>query len=83
MHALVSRSQTLLFFVWGREEFLPVLQGLIIGKPLSQYASYLAMFCPLYSNISKNSIKSISEIHPAITENTEYTRETHAQYLDT
>ena len=28
-------------------------QGLIIGTPISQYASYLAMFCPLHSNISK------------------------------
>ena len=28
-------------------------QRLIIGKPISQYASYSAMFCPLYSNISK------------------------------
>jgi len=30
-----------------------VPQRLIIGKPISQYASYSAMFCPLYSNISK------------------------------
>jgi len=29
-------------------------QRLIIGKPISQYASYSAMFCPLYSNISKD-----------------------------
>jgi len=28
-------------------------QRLIIGKPISQYALYSAMFCPLYSNISK------------------------------
>jgi len=28
-------------------------QRLIIGKPISQYASYSAMFCPLHSNISK------------------------------
>ena len=28
-------------------------QGLIIGTPISQYASYSAMFCPLHSNISK------------------------------
>ena len=46
-------------------------QGLIIGTPISHYASYLAMFCLLHSNISKNSMKSISAIHPAITENTE------------
>jgi len=31
----------------------PTPQRLIIGKPISQYASYSAMFCPLYSNISK------------------------------
>ena len=30
-----------------------VPQRLIIGKPISQYASYSAMFCPLLSNISK------------------------------
>jgi len=29
------------------------------------------MFCPFHSNIRKNSIKNISAIHPAITENTE------------
>ena len=28
-------------------------QILIIGKPISQYASYSAMFCPLHSNIGK------------------------------
>jgi len=28
-------------------------QRLIIGKPISQYTSYSAIFCPLYSNISK------------------------------
>jgi len=28
-------------------------QGLIIGTPISQYALYLAMFCLLHSNISK------------------------------
>ena len=28
-------------------------QRLIIGKPISHYTSYSAMFCPLYSNISK------------------------------
>jgi len=46
-------------------------QRLIIGKPISQYASHSAMFCPLYSNITKNSMKSISAIYPTITENTE------------
>ena len=29
------------------------LQGLIIGAPISQYASYSTMFYPLHSNISK------------------------------
>ena len=29
------------------------LQGLIIGIPKSQYASYSDMFCPLHSSISK------------------------------
>ena len=28
-------------------------QRLITGKPISQYASYSAMFCPLHSNIGK------------------------------
>jgi len=28
-------------------------QRLIIGNPVSQYASYSAMFCPLHSNIGK------------------------------
>ena len=28
-------------------------QRLIIGKPISQYASYSAMFCPLHSSIGK------------------------------
>jgi len=30
-----------------------VPQRLIIGKPISQYVSYSAMFCPLHSNIGK------------------------------
>jgi len=55
-------------------------QGLIIGAHISQYASYSAMFCPLYSNISKEQHKSIFAIHPAITENA--ARETRAPYLD-
>ena len=28
-------------------------QGLIVGAPISQYASYSAMFCLLHSNIGK------------------------------
>jgi len=45
-------------------------QGLIIGTTIRQHASYSAMFCLLHSNIQyvKNSMKSISAIHPAITE---------------
>ena len=46
-------------------------QRLIIGKLISQYASYSALFCPLHSNIGKSSIKSIATIHPAFTENME------------
>ena len=46
-------------------------QRLVIGKPISQYASYSGMFCPLHSNIGKEQLKSISEIHPVITENAE------------
>ena len=43
-------------------------QRLIIGKPISQYASYSAMFCPLHSNIGKEQ-HAHAPIHPAITEN--------------
>ena len=43
-------------------------QRLIIGKPISQYASYSAMFCPL---IQQYKHKKHLCIHPAITENTE------------
>jgi len=32
-------------------------QGLIIGTPISQYASYSAMFCPLHSNKSKEQLE--------------------------
>ena len=32
-------------------------QRFIIGKPISQYASYSAMFCPLHSNIGKEQHK--------------------------
>ena len=46
-------------------------QRLIIGKPISQYTLYSAMFCPLHSNVGKEQHESISTIHPAITENTE------------
>jgi len=28
-------------------------QSLIIGKPISQYALYSAIFCPLHGNIGK------------------------------
>ena len=46
-------------------------QVLIIGKSVSQYASYSLIYSPLHSVINENSMKSISTINPAITENTE------------
>jgi len=39
-----------------------VPQRLIIGKPISQYASYSAMFCLLHSNIGKEKHEKIP--HP-------------------
>ena len=48
------------------------LQWLIIGKPISQYTSYAAMFCPLHRSISiEQHEKHLYTIHPAITENME------------
>ena len=38
---------------WFKKNGWHTSQGLTIGKPISQYASYSAMFCPLHSNISK------------------------------
>jgi len=59
------------------------LQGLIIGTPISQYASYSAMFCPLHSNISKEQY----ELHLCNPSSHygkygEYTCEMRAPYLD-
>jgi len=45
------------------------LQGVNVGSTISQYTLYLAMFCPLHSNISKEQHESISAIHLANTEN--------------
>ena len=46
MHMIAGQIATAL-----KERYAP--QGLIIGTPISQYASYSAMFCPLHSYISK------------------------------
>ena len=57
---------------------------LIIGKPISQYASYSAMFCPLHSNIGKEQHeKHLTNPSIHYGEYGEYTRETCAPYLDT
>jgi len=59
-------------------------QRLIIGKPISQYASYSAMFCPSYSNISKEQHeKHLCNPSSHYGKYGEYTRETRAPYLDT
>jgi len=60
-----------------------VPQRLIAGKPISQCALYSAMFCPLYSNISKEQ----HEMYPCNPSSHygkygEYIRETCAPYLD-
>jgi len=36
-----------------KERMAGTPQGLTFGAPISQHASYSAMFCPLHSNISK------------------------------
>jgi len=59
-------------------------QRLIIEKPIRQYALYSAIFCLLYSNISKEQ----HEKHLCNPSNHngkygEYTRETLAPYLNT
>jgi len=46
-------------------------QRLIMGKPISQYALYSAMFCPLYSNISKEQHEKHLCNPSSHTENTE------------
>jgi len=59
-------------------------QRLIIGKPISQYTSYSAMFCPLCSNISKEQHeKYFCNPYSHYRKHGEYTCETHAPYLDT
>jgi len=59
-------------------------QRLIIGKPISQYALYSAMFCPLYSNINKEQHeKHLCNPSSHYGKYGEYTRETRALYLDT
>ena len=55
-------------------------QRLIIGKPISQYASYSAMFCPLYSNISKEQHEK--HLCNPSSHYGKYICETHAPYLD-
>jgi len=58
-------------------------QRLIIGKPISQYASYSAMFCPLHSNIGKEQHeKHLCNPFSHYGKYGEYARETHAPYLD-
>jgi len=57
---------------------------LIIGKPVSQYASYSAMFCPLHSNLDKEQHdKYLCNPTSHYSNYGEYTRETHAPYLNT
>ena len=59
-------------------------QRLIIGKPISQYASYSAMVCPLYRNISKEQHeKHLCNPSSHYGKYGEYTREMCAPYLDT
>ena len=61
-----------------------VPQRLIIGKPISQYAPYSAVFCPLHSNIGKEQHeKYLCNPSSHYGEYGEYTRETRAPYLDT
>jgi len=53
-------------------------QTLIIGKPISQYASYSAMFCPLHSNIGKELYeKHLCDPFSQYGKYGEYTRETY------
>jgi len=73
------------------------LQRLIIGKPISQYTLYSAMFCPLHSNIGKEQhekylcnpsshygkYKEYAREMCPITENTENILVKCAPYLDT
>jgi len=57
-------------------------QWLNIKKSMSQYASYIAMFCTLYSSISKEQLEeSISAIHSTIMGNKESSFVKHAPYI--
>ena len=59
-------------------------QRLIIGKPISQYALYSAIFCPFHSNIGKEQHeKHLTNPSSYYGEYGEYTREMRAPYLDT
>jgi len=59
-------------------------QRLIIGKPITQYASYSVMFCPLHSNISKDQYeKHLCNLSSLYGKYGEYTHETCAPYLNT
>ena len=59
-------------------------QQLIIGTPISQYASYSAMFCPLHSNISKEQHeKHLCNPSSHYRKYGEYAREMRVPYLDT
>ena len=57
-------------------------QRLIIGKPISQYASYSAMFCPLHIIGKEQHEKHLTNPSSHYGEYGEYTRETRAPYLD-
>jgi len=58
-------------------------QRLIIGKPRSQYASYSAMVCPLYNNMSKEQHeKHLCNPSSHYRKYGEYSRETRASYLN-
>jgi len=58
-------------------------QGLIIGTPISQYASYSVMFCPFHSNISKEQHeKYLCNPSSHYGKYGDYAREMCAPYLD-
>jgi len=57
-------------------------QRLIIGRPISQYASYSAMFCPLHSSIGKQQHENhLCNPSSHCGKYREYTREMSAPYL--
>ena len=56
----------------------------LIGKPISQYASYSAMFCLLHSNIGKEQHeKHLCNPSSHYGKYREYTREMRTPYLNT